>query len=396
MWRIFWTAAGAIGAILAGLIWASTQVTFLFHHPRTEGARIEIDKRSGAAVVMRPVSTAAPAEVGAQPRAEAPQTEYDFGMMNPHTTGRHKFIVQNSGSAPLALRVGSTSCKCTLAGLADKQVPPGESTTVTLEWTTGAALHYAQYATIHTNDPQKKSLDFGVQGQVRMAIGFDEHELVLDRIELDKPTLVERLIYSQLWDDFTVKDVESKIQGLSWKALPVEPASARHLEPKTVQRLRLTIPGDLPAGRIEDSLRVTVQRIDGDEEVQHLELPFSGIVPRRLAIYGAGIDEYGVIDLGDIREGQGKRMNLLVKVRDPEPDLPMAKVEIFPSFLAAELKPRAEGKGLYDLTLEVPPSTPTCQYHSNPLGRILIDTGHPRVGALELKVTFAVVPWPSL
>ena len=57
VWRTFWIVASVVGTLLAVLIWAAnTQVTFLFHHPRTAGVRVEIDKRTGGAVVVTPVS----------------------------------------------------------------------------------------------------------------------------------------------------------------------------------------------------------------------------------------------------------------------------------------------------------------------------------------------------
>jgi hypothetical protein len=235
-----------------------------------------------------------------------------------------------------------------------------------------------------------------VQGKVRMLIGFDEAEIVLDGLLPDQPTVVERLVYSQVWDGFTIQTIEKNIAGLTWEVTPADPQTTERLEAKAAQRLRLTLPANLPQGRFTDVLRLNVLPAGENAEAQSLDLPLSGTVPRRVAIYGQAIDVDGLVDLGDIREGKGKRVNLLVKVRDPEPQLPNAKVEVFPNFLVADFKPREEGKGLYDLTIELPPDAPLCQYHSTPLGRIQIDTGHPRVGVIELKMTFAVVPRQAL
>jgi hypothetical protein len=104
-----------------------------------------------------------------------------------------------------------------------------------------------------------------------------------------------------------------------------------------------------------------------------------------------------LIDLGDIPAGATKRIKLLAKVRDPEPDLSGARLEVFPPFLKAELTPRSgEKPGLYDLTFEVPSDAPVGQYHSTPLGRIKIETGHSRIGEVQMPITFAVVPRRSL
>ena len=60
----------------------------------------------------------------------------------------------------------------------------------------------------------------------------------------------------------------------------------------------------------------------------------------------------------------------------------------------ADLAPHSgdKGSGLYDLTIEVPPGTDACQYLTSPLGRVAIVTDHPRIGTVELKVSFAVLP----
>jgi hypothetical protein len=245
-------------------------------------------------------------------------------------------------------------------------------------------------------EPLHEALEFRLQGKVRMLIGFDEAEIVLDGLPPDQPTVVERLVYSQVWDGFTIQNVEKHLEGLTWEITPADPQAVARLEAKAVQRLRITLPANLPQGRFTDVLRLNVLPAGENAEVQSLDLPISGAVPRRVAIYGQAIDVDGLVDLGDIREGKGRRVNLLVKVRDPDPVLPTAKVEVFPSFLTVEFKPREEGKGLYDLTIDLPADAPLCQYHSTPLGRVKIDTGHPRVGVIELKMTFAVVPRKSL
>src|SRR5262245_14260200 len=172
MWRTFWTAAGVVGALVAFLVWASTQTVFLFKHPKTEGHRVIIDHRTGAAIVTTPVSaTGIPVAENAKPEAVAPQRDHDFGIMDPMTEGTHDFVIRNEGVAPLRLKVGPTTCKCTVAGVADREIMPGASTTVTLAWNTGHQIYYSHSATIFTNDPHNDKFEFRLHGKVRMLIG---------------------------------------------------------------------------------------------------------------------------------------------------------------------------------------------------------------------------------
>jgi hypothetical protein len=52
-----------------------------------------------------------------QPHAEALETVHDFGSANPQFTGEHEFVIRNTGNAPLTLKRGPKSCKCTLSKL---------------------------------------------------------------------------------------------------------------------------------------------------------------------------------------------------------------------------------------------------------------------------------------
>jgi hypothetical protein len=103
------------------------------------------------------------------------------------------------------------------------------------------------------------------------------------------------------------------------------------------------------------------------------------------------------IQLGNVAEGQAKRVKLLAKVRDPEVEISEPDVETFPAFLKAQFSPHEGGqKGLYDITIELPDDQTPCQFNSSPVGRVKIETHHPRIGAVELLVTFAIVPRRSL
>jgi hypothetical protein len=401
MWKTFWTVAAILGCLLGGITWVAANSTFLYEHPFDKNARIVVDSRTGAAILVgfkQPKDAAGNASAvdpNALPRAEAPEREFDFGTMNPLTMGRHEFVVRNGGDAPLKLRLGPTTCKCTLAGLEKNELAPGQATAIALEWNTGRNFRYSHAATIYTNDPDHKALEFRVLGKVRMMLGFDLPEVVLGRVAPDKPIVIERLVYSQSYDAFTIQDVESKLDGLTWETGTALPDAAAHLEAKSIQRLRITLPACPPQESFSDMLRLTVQP-GGEEPPQHIHLPLSGTVARRLALYGRAIDETGVIDLGHVTEGQAKRVKLLAKVRDLDPELPAPRVEISPEFLTATFVPHGNDRGLYDLTIELPNDAPACQYFSNPIGRLRIDTGHPRIGVVELKVIFAVVPRQSL
>jgi hypothetical protein len=119
-----------------------------------------------------------------------------------------------------------------------------------------------------------------------------------------------------------------------------------------------------------------------------------GKVLRRLSIYGQGISNDGVIELGTVPRGAGRKVRLVMKVRDPQMELNVASVRTTPEFLKATIEPhREEGvTGLYDLTIELPADVAPCTYLGRPSGELTIDLDHPRIDDMTLEVRFAVAP----
>ena len=402
MWKPFWTIAGLGGGLFCAIVWVSANTTFLFRHPLHKDARIEIDRATGAAVLVgfnRPDGDAEQAAAGSPtglPRVQVPQREHDFGTMNPLTVGRHDFVIRNAGTAPLTLRVGPTTCRCTLAKLAKSDLAPGQQTTVTLEWNTGRDYNYEHSGTIITNDPEQQSVELVVRGHVTARLAADVSEIVVPPMTPDTPASTDVLIYSQTWDRFDITKVECSLEGAAWDIAPPAAQSAPDLKAKSVQRLRLTIPGNLPAGKFTADVRLAVTA-PGEPGENQLEIPLHGSVEPRMSLVGGQIDRFGYVDLGSLREGQGRRVRLLVKVRDSDPDLSGAQVAAHPEFLRATLSKRPAGQvqGLYDLEIEIPADAPSCQFRGNPRGEVRIDTGHPRLGSVKLGVTFAILPNPK-
>jgi hypothetical protein len=375
---------------------AASNVTFLYKHPQSPDARIVVDSK-GARIDLEAIKRSVANETGVAglPRAAVLVTDYDFGTMDPLTTGTYEFEVRNVGDAPLSLKLGPTSCKCTLSGLSADKVPPGRTGKIRLEWFTGRKqTRFEQTAVIYSNDPTQKHIALGVSGKVRMLVGFDQEELVIDRIEPDKSVTKEVLLYSQMWHEFRVSEFGSSLPGITFASEPASPADAGKLDALGAQRIKISIPGTLPQGEFSDTLRFRVQPPDEDATPVDITLPVHGRVLRRLSIYGQGIQGDGVIEMGTVPRGAGKTINLVVKIRDPQTDLKVRDIQITPRFLSASLQPRnSDGiSGLYDLSIQLPNDIEPCTYLGNPSGQLKIDFDHPRIEDLTLDVHFAVAP----
>lgn len=388
--------AGFVFLVGGFVAYAANNITFTYEHPRARDARIVVDSH-GARVDLEHAKAQVKSETGVSglPRAAVPVTDYDFGLMDPNATGTYCFEIKNVGDAPLKLEQGPTSCKCTLSGLSSNQLQPGQSGKIRLEWFTGRKVtKFEQTAVIYTNDPTQRHIALGVAGKVKMLIGFNQEEVVVDRLDPDQAVTKELLIYSQIWNDFEIMELTTALKGVMFTAEPADPTDAGDLMPTCVKRVKITIPGTLPQGDFADTLYFHVKPLDPAGKSHTAPLALHGHVLKRLAIYGNGIYGDGIIELGTIPRGIGKKLKLVVKVRDEDKDLKVGKLAVKPEFLKASLTPHQEhtATGLYDLAIELPPSVEPCSFLGKPSGELTIDLDHPRIDDLTLEVRFAVAP----
>lgn len=105
---------------------------------------------------------------------------HEFGVLPQQTTESWKWTVRNDGKADLTLKLGSSTCKCTIAELGRDEstgelktatIRPGASHVIRLEWSTREVTgKFEQSASIVTNDPERPELKFVARGEVRPPI----------------------------------------------------------------------------------------------------------------------------------------------------------------------------------------------------------------------------------
>jgi hypothetical protein len=327
------------------------------------------------------------------PRAQVDQKKHNFGIMDPLQEGTYSFTIRNAGQVPLELTPGSTTCKCTLSELSRRVIPPGQSGEVQLTWNTGRKdIFYSHGATIHTNDPLLRKIDFRIEGTVRVQLGASPPELLLDGIEPDRPKTVETWLYSQIWETLNIEHVTCSREDIQWQLQPADPAEAPALEAKSLCRLIVTVPAGLPEGYLQEVVTCQVRTDTG--ETESLDVTLNGKVLRRLSVYGPGVNHLGTLDLGLLRPGQALERRLVVKVRDPHGDLMLRGIETTPDFVQVEVTPyqtEAQATGLYHLDVCVLATAPEGDYRSLRAGHIKLLIDHPRIEDLELSLSFAIV-----
>jgi hypothetical protein len=356
------------------------------------------------------------------PRIVIDQTTFDFGRMNPLTTGRHTFTIRNAGRGPLHLLDHRSSCACTVSQFTRRPLAPGESTDVVVSWRTqGAGERFEESVTIESNDPEQRQLQLTVVGSVMVNAGAYPGELSFPAVRPGLAAKATTVVSSQIWSHFQLQNVRSSLEGLTWSIDPATEEERTMLRAAAAQRLTITLPDSLPAGDFTHWLRFDLAPDDSSEAPIECELPIRGKVLRRLAAYGPGIDAWGNLRLGTVEAPRGLKRRLILKVYDSEPELRVEEVVTDPCFLQVVVIPfqpstragtvrantrcddlRESGahaesghegqsaQGLYYLDLEIPPDSPSCVRQDAQAGSITVRFDHPRITELQLHVHVAV------
>lgn len=121
-----------------------------------------------AAVV--PVATA-PAQTPTQstdgpashtgPAIRFAETEFDFGRISQGEVTRHEFVFTNTGTATLEITAVQPGCGCTTAGNWDKQVAPGQTGVIPLQFNSGS---------FHGKVTKATTVMSNVEGQSRVVL----------------------------------------------------------------------------------------------------------------------------------------------------------------------------------------------------------------------------------
>jgi hypothetical protein len=335
-----------------------------------------------------------------QPKLRVDAQQFDFGRMDRSTTMSHDFVFTNEGDSPLTLVAGETTCKCAVSELANDIVAPGDSTTVTIEWTakTDGDI-FRQSANILTNDPRQRRVELTVSGKITDSVRVEPSSLVFSRLLAGSEQSAQVRVLSFLSDDFDIvgkKFVREELgdlfsvdqQELSSDELQASGALAGIL-------LTVTAKPGLPLGNFEQELELATNLPDRTR----LTIPIRGRVAGELSIIGPGWNrKRGMLSFGTVDRDKGALARLLIMVRGADGQtIEITTQRVTPAELQVTLgepKPLKGGRIIQvPLTIAVPPGTPPMVHFDEQhggLGEILLKTNHPRDKELRLKVRFAV------
>lgn len=326
-----------------------------------------------------------------RPIAVLENAVYNFGTMEPYQRRKHTFIVRNEGDAPLALREGHSSCKCTIGEVANNDVPPGGQTDVVLSWRSAEGNKvFGHEAEILTNDPDNPILRCRVEGRILSRLIADPSEFSMPGL---RPGVAEEstvTLSSQVWKSFQISNVKCTMKEATWELTRLTAEEKQPLKVEDGYRLTLKLPDDLPRGFFKHTIQMQITP-EGEGDRSY-ELPINGNVLRRVSIYGKGIDSSGIIKLGKVRRGKGIKKYFNVKVRDPDPILKVKKIQTKPDFLQVSFieNEKVPDAGLYRMLVEIPTDAPRAMFMGD-LGKLHVEFENPRFENIDLDVEFAIL-----
>jgi len=328
------------------------------------------------------------------------EPSYNFGSMQRGTTKSHEFVIRNTGNAPLKIRNGGTTCKCTLSKVAEESIAPNGSTKVKLEWTAKIdAGPFTQEATILTNDPIESQIKLTVNGQVLALSGVEPADFLFDKLSVGETRTAQVYVMAMLQDELTVKGPADfgphDSRQVRCEARISRQERAAEQTGQTRLSVSITAKDGLPVGRFHAWLTLHTNLTDAEK----LEIPIVGQVVGDISVGGitGWNEEQGVLNIGSVKSSEGGHAtaNLMVRGADAS-EVKFQVKSKEPEELKVTLGEPQKVKDTLvrvPINIEIPPGTRPMVHldtAQGEAGRIVFSTTHSKIKELSLSVRFAV------
>ena len=200
--------------------------------------------RSLAAAVALAPATPEPALTATNvsgPRIEFDSQEYNFGKALEGTVLKHDFVFTNTGDAVLEITGVHPSCGCTTAGDWSRQVEPGNTGTIPVQFNSGRFNGTIwKTVTVVSNDKQHPTIQLQIRGTLWRPIEVNPQTAILN-VVADSPVPVTNVvrIVSSLEQPLTLSSPESNNRTFTAELQTVQPGKEFQLSIATVPPLKL-------------------------------------------------------------------------------------------------------------------------------------------------------------
>jgi hypothetical protein len=413
----FWLCMVLAVAIGTAVAWAINHKRF--GHRAARFGPFTIDGEVTPENVVAHITKDLPKEM---PRVEVVgDSTHDFGIMAPGSTGEHTFVVKNVGEEDLRLRLGASTCKCTLGELNREAVAPGEQTEVKLSWTVKAGeTDFSQSAEVLTNDPRQVAIRFAISGKVITDIDVVPETWTFGEVATGEPFELSGTIYSFMETD--IKPTEMKFSSEEMTELseievepfePTEEADGIRSSARQGFRVKVKTKAGMRQGAVSQNFMFGFRRLDENGEMsppregqddpnEYIFAPAKGSIVGPLGMIpssklrgqtGGGY----VYDFGRIaKEGSLKAKTFVVLKGNERNNTNLSVGEVYPENTVKAKLGEPKGRGsmvLYPLEIELVRSEEPVERLGNSkddYGSIWIESDNPKVTKMRIALIFAI------
>ena len=351
-------------------------------------------------------------------------TTYDFGVLAPNDTGEHSFVLKNVGEEPLTLKLGATTCKCTVGDLDANELEPGAETEIKLSWTVKTkADSFSQSAEVWTNDPKHPAIRFQITGKVVREVAVMPKAWLFGEVAAGEPFEMQGTVYTYYEDQevvptdisFTSKDLTELTEFI---VEPFEPSEADGIHATARQAFKVTckVKGGMRQGALETNFMFGFQRKDLDgklippaeDDTDPNDYAVADVAGRIVGpismITGTKVTEASgsfIYDFGRLDKDDSLTATTLVVLKGSERENTQLSIgEIYPAeAIQAKLgEPKIRGSQvIYPLNLEIIPGDKPLDYlgkSGTDFGWLWIESDNEKVARMRVAIKFAVDPRP--
>jgi hypothetical protein len=159
------------------------------------------------------------------PKIEFATPIFDFGKISGGESVRHDFVFTNTGTALLEITDVRPSCGCTTAGTWDREVKPGKTGVIPLQFNSANADgKVTKMATVTCNDPGRSNVVLQITGTVWRPIEITP-QMAIFKVSEDiqtNETKVVRIV-NHLEKPLTLSDLQSTNEAFKAELKTVKP-----------------------------------------------------------------------------------------------------------------------------------------------------------------------------
>ncbi|MEL6897116.1 MAG: DUF1573 domain-containing protein, partial [Planctomycetota bacterium] len=335
---------------------------------RQKYARLRSEAKLKDAVVSGRV------KLEAAPTLRVEKSSYAYGRVTPSSEIQRQIPIMNVGNAPL--HIASVECeafdiRCRIDAA---MIQPQESANILITWKfeeTPGPLE--RELIIRCDDVMSRKSKIRISAEVPARFSFSGDRLECTEALPGQPQKVKGFLYSQLYDNFQIEDINIERPGVKLDYRPMNAQQLRDVDAKSGYHIT-GIAAGMPQGRFEIpanfSLRPDITTDNGNDsdaangtELMTCTTNISGRVKPRVFFISPDIDRDRGMSFGLMHNDKEHRFALTVKVRGEVPE-DLQVLEIQPAVLKSKLT-TTRRPGTYRLEIIVPKGIAPIRFNSD-------------------------------